>query len=647
MNSIKYEYITEEYDSLVEDSWETAHIRLFNHVLHSKPKTNMIKTLSDEDIRMEACREGHLKKTEEERKMRELRASLPTESAAGRAKRLAALVTPKKISAHSSNIFGHRRNGGGKGKKGFLSPTNKESEEAAAARLKRKQEKKQEKIAAEQERAIAFAIKKAEEKNAEVVVEMTELSDDEDEYDLTAVRTKVLDIKYKVVEGEPKAVIVKTPVRKHKTNTFFVGSSRIAELKERKNERQLCISVKNKTACPHGSRCRFSHSRDNAYEVISRRSEGFQLLGNKDKLAQNLKFSKMCKSVGTNKPCPHGENCRFAHNLNQLQIAPCGFGDDCRRVYFNKAGLCWNVRNSPICNFQHSSETKENFYSRTKLNRVHLEEMKANVKVKSIQVKEKDISPLVRCFDEGEELFNAEAGVEVSGYKKEDVLNFLMLLRQNNQISEEDYIFGPLYPNKRRGKVLRDDNGAPIPAEFQLAVTGKCKFNESAQFGIRREVGEEVGLSIDHPRSLRNQTQVGQHMFFSCNINNTKNIVRDIYEEGKYIPSYPYKNEMDDRCSKVGCVIYGNKTVVHNYMSGNIVQWDNEDKIIGVVAVSVREAIHLLSQTDVSRNLRPVMVLPVGLVEEPMDTIEQVLSRIFISDVPPKPVLKRQSNILF
>ena len=82
-------------------------------------------------------------------------------------------------------------------------------------------------------------------------------------------------------------------------------------------------------------------------------------------------------------------------------------------------------------------------------------------------------------------------------------------------------------------------------------------------------------------------------------------------------------------------------------MRETIVQWDNEDQIIGVAAVSVREAIHLLSQTNVSCSLHPMMVNPVGLVEEPTDSIEQLLSRLFICDVPPKPVLKRQSNILF
>jgi hypothetical protein len=250
----------------------------------------------------------------------------------------------------------------------------------------------------------------------------------------------------------------------------------------------------------------------------------------------------------------------------------------------------------------------------------------------------------VRCFND--DLFDIGPGVTVSAYKPQDVLNFLSLLKQNNQINEDDYIFGPLYPNKKKGQVSRDENVSPAPAEFQLAITGKCKFNESAQCGVRREVGEEVGLSINSPQCLRNQTQVDRHTFFSCNINDTVNITRDIYTGG-YIPSYPYKNERDDFYSKVGCVVYGNKNSVYNYMHQNIVQWDNEDQIIGVAAVSVREAIHLLSQTNVSCSLHPMMVNPVGLVEEPTDSIEQLLSRLFICDVPPKPVLKRQSNILF
>lgn len=443
------------------------------------------------------------------------------------------------------------------------------------------------------------------------------------------------------------------------------SNSCVTELKEKNSTRPLCIYVKTGEVCAHlvevfrrvqkaGLTCKLNKCHFAQQSV--------EYLEDKKMLAQNFKFTKMCKSVEIKKPCRYGDKCRFAHTVSQLRTS-CRFGDECRLVYFTTAGVCWNRGNISICKFKHPSETKENFNSRTVLMRLVAEQRKEKVKVrvKSKWFVEKDIRPLVRCLND--ERFDNSPGVTVSNCNPQDVLNFLMLLKQNNQINEDDYIFGPLYPNKRKGQVSRDENGSAIPAEFQLVITGKCKFNETLQYGVHREVGEEVGLYIEHPQCLRNQTQVRRHTFFSCNINDTVNITRDIYTGG-YIPSYPYKNEMDDFYSKVGCLIYGNKTSVHNYMRGNIVQWDNEDQIVGVGAVSVREAILILedkvNSDGVYRNLCPVMVSPVmvspvmvgldgldGLVEEPNDTIEEVLSRLSLCDDPLKPVLKRQANILF
>ena len=415
------------------------------------------------------------------------------------------------------------------------------------------------------------------------------------------------------------------------------SNSCVSELKE--NMRPMCMYVKTGSVCSHmlevfrrvreaGLTCKLSNCHFPQQKV--------EYLRDKKKLEQNYKFSKMCKSVGSDKPCvnPKGQ-CKFAHSFDQLQIVVCGFGDKCRRVYWNTTGVCLN-RGDNVCNFKHPSETKENFKSRTALKRLVFEGR--NVQVKSKRFAENDIRPLVRCFIDEEDLFDNDPVVVVSDYKPHDVLNFLMLLKQNNQINEDDYIFGPLYANKGKG-------------EFQLAITGKCKFNETLQHGLHREVGEEVGLYINRPQCLRNQTQVDKHTFFSCNINDTINITRDIYT-GEYIPSYPYKNERDDYYSKVGCILYGNKNSVRNYMRETIVQWDNEDRIIGVAAVSVREAILILedkiNRDSVYRNLCPVMVSPVvGLVEDPIDTIEQLLSSLGLSDIPTNPVLKRQSNILF
>lgn len=45
----------------------------------------------------------------------------------------------------------------------------------------------------------------------------------------------------------------------------------------------------------------------------------------------------MCKSVGTNFPCRHGDRCRFAHTIDELEVPRCRFGDKCKKYKNKKA----------------------------------------------------------------------------------------------------------------------------------------------------------------------------------------------------------------------------------------------------------------------------------------------------------------------
>ena len=97
------------------------------------------------------------------------------------------------------------------------------------------------------------------------------------------------------------------------------------------------------------------------------RSKAFEILADKEGLQKRLTKTRMCNSVGTDEPCKHGENCRFAHTLEELVISDCFFGDNCRfirirkqRVY-NKDGAC------KCCPHKHPQETIDEFYNRTGL----------------------------------------------------------------------------------------------------------------------------------------------------------------------------------------------------------------------------------------------------------------------------------------
>jgi hypothetical protein len=55
------------------------------------------------------------------------------------------------------------------------------------------------------------------------------------------------------------------------------------------------------------------------------RTEAFNALADKDseETQGRLHKTKMCRSVTTGEPCPHGEKCRFAHSSAELRTAPC------------------------------------------------------------------------------------------------------------------------------------------------------------------------------------------------------------------------------------------------------------------------------------------------------------------------------------
>ena len=379
-------------DSWEDDDWETApnSISFSTQVFKPASPTKTVQPiLSDEEIRMEAHRLAHLKKMEEDKKMRELRSSLPTESAAGRAKRLKeekeTLGTKNKPIRTGGNIFGHRRNGGGKGKKYLTAaPTTKALEEIAAAKLEKKRTKKAEKKAEEEKRAAEFANSSQIEKPSLQAVEMADFEEEEEEeeeeevYDISSFMRKTIDIEYGVNQ-EKRCQVKATPIRKGKgnTKTYIVGSSRISELRDHSfsKHKQMCRYVAEGKVCSHGDKCRFSHSKgDDITAPLSKRDQGFEILSNKDKLADKLKFTKMCKSVVLGKPCSYPDGkCRFAHSIEQLQIAECGFGDQCRRVSWSTSGMCRNKSKTVKCDFKHSGETKENFYARTGLKRVAAE----------------------------------------------------------------------------------------------------------------------------------------------------------------------------------------------------------------------------------------------------------------------------------
>jgi hypothetical protein len=97
------------------------------------------------------------------------------------------------------------------------------------------------------------------------------------------------------------------------------------------------------------------------------RTEAFNLLMDKNKMAEKLVCTKMCKSVAENKPCPHGEKCRYAHSMEKLVISECFFKERCHFVRKNQKGKYYNKGKVKKCTRQHPDETRENLFERLNL----------------------------------------------------------------------------------------------------------------------------------------------------------------------------------------------------------------------------------------------------------------------------------------
>jgi archaellum biogenesis ATPase FlaH len=93
------------------------------------------------------------------------------------------------------------------------------------------------------------------------------------------------------------------------------------------------------------------------------RCNGFEDLGNKEKLVSVLKYTSLCNSVTNKKKCYH-KNCRFAHSIDQLVEKHCRFGIGCKFVKQMANGQYQNqvfASTRKTCSFMHTGEDKQGF----------------------------------------------------------------------------------------------------------------------------------------------------------------------------------------------------------------------------------------------------------------------------------------------
>ena len=243
-------------------------------------------------------------------------------------------------SATSHTAWGHRRNGGNKGKKETLESMNSEKVAAAvvAARKLRRQKRKEED---EEKKEIDLARKErinlyiaSNAKKPEVVSEPVE----ETEYqkfkreELEAFRVKVVEIDYSVEEKIDEVV-----AKDDSWKIVDTGRKRASKI-----EKDITSSL-------------FTTQKP-VEKVVP--EEVVKVHWKKAKTA-----TIMCRSVAKGEACPHPEGqCNFAHNFEELS-PKCCVNQRCRFVqrigdkYVNKEG-------KKTCVYQHEGETKVQFCQR-------------------------------------------------------------------------------------------------------------------------------------------------------------------------------------------------------------------------------------------------------------------------------------------
>jgi hypothetical protein len=179
-------------------------------------------------------------------------------------------------------------------------------------------------------------------------------------------------------------------------------------------------------------------------------------------------------------------------------------------------------------------------------------------------------SIFIRKFDEKDMEENDSKNYPISTYFPLEMnVSLFMCVLKHSLIKKDDYLLCPLYE----------------AGDFQIGVTGSCQGTETSNEGLKREVGEELGVipagKIYKIREFVNDTKT--YSTYACDIKNCNFILNKNLDKSK---------GKDNKNKKIGCFIFGNKTDILDFLSrGEIFPYKSEDNIIGVVAIKVSDSI--------------------------------------------------------
>lgn len=246
-----------------------------------------------------------------------------------------------RASSTSHTAWGHRRNGGGKGRVETLSQLN--SEKSAEERNKmRKERRKNAKHKKEEEESKRKQKIEELQKNIIKQVKKPEISEEKEETEyqkfkkeeMKQIRIKQLEILKSEKQEDKKEQSKKIEKRKIEEEKWEkVPDKKIS--KKQKIEKEIKESLYSCKKKPP--------SRSDAIKKLSTMKTG-------------ASKTRLCISFLKNEKCRHGSRCNFAHNVNELNIVKCVFGENCRNVQ-QRRGI-WVNKSAKICAFGHPGEEK-------------------------------------------------------------------------------------------------------------------------------------------------------------------------------------------------------------------------------------------------------------------------------------------------
>lgn len=252
----------------------------------------------------------------------------------------------------SHTAWGHRRNGGGKGKQETVSikDTSEKAKLAKAAAKRVRQENNKEKREKEMIRHKEVMVRLTEQKKAleeKEVKEAEEVKEETDEEkqkrekieaynefkreELDSFRVKVVDISYETSKN-----VTNEPVEEGWKKVTKVAS------KQEKKAAQLTQM--------------FYENKPEEETIIEKAVK-------KVSWTKAKKATLMCRSVAKGEKCPHPSGkCNFAHNPEELSPKNCANGGCCK--FIQRIGSKYINKGKKVCAYLHEGETKSNLCNR-------------------------------------------------------------------------------------------------------------------------------------------------------------------------------------------------------------------------------------------------------------------------------------------